>query len=164
MKVHNCMKLLVIGIAAVAMFSDVQAQPVWVVCDDKCVIINILPDPVTIIVPGTVTWEISMSCTTRPPCVAGACTITIPPQPGYAGWTGTGGPGRVGPSAVFSTPGTYKYTVACSPEDTNIIIVTSPDTPAPTLTEWGMIVFCVLLFGWMAWVIVRRRKRVTIRA
>ena len=34
----------------------------------------------------------------------------------------------------------------------------------PTLTEWGMIIFCVLLFGWMAWVIVRRRKRVTIRA
>jgi hypothetical protein len=34
----------------------------------------------------------------------------------------------------------------------------------PTLTEWGMIIFCVLLFGWMAWVIVRRRKRVTISA
>ncbi|HWR83118.1 MAG TPA: hypothetical protein VN285_07435 [Candidatus Deferrimicrobium sp.] len=32
----------------------------------------------------------------------------------------------------------------------------------PTLTEWGMIIFCVLLFGWMAWVIVRRRRRVTI--
>jgi len=34
----------------------------------------------------------------------------------------------------------------------------------PTLTEWGMIIFCVLLFGWKAWVIVRRRKRVTISA
>ncbi len=34
----------------------------------------------------------------------------------------------------------------------------------PTLTEWGMIIFCVLLFGWMAWVIVHRRKRVTINA
>lgn len=33
--------------------------------------------------------------------------------------------------------------------------------PIPTLTEWGMIIFCVLLFGWMAWVIVRRRRRVT---
>ena len=32
----------------------------------------------------------------------------------------------------------------------------------PTLTEWGMIIFCVLLFGWMAWVIVRRRRRVTV--
>jgi len=42
----------------------------------------------------------------------------------------------------------------------------APPSPAriPTLTEWGMIIFCVLLFGWMAWVIVRRRKRVTIRA
>jgi len=34
--------------------------------------------------------------------------------------------------------------------------------PIPTLTEWGMIIFCALLFGWMAWVIVRRRKRVTV--
>ncbi len=33
----------------------------------------------------------------------------------------------------------------------------------PTLTEWGMIIFCVLLFGWMAWVIVRRRKAVNVR-
>ncbi len=32
----------------------------------------------------------------------------------------------------------------------------------PTLTEWGMIIFCVLMFAWMAWVIVRRRKRVTV--
>lgn len=33
----------------------------------------------------------------------------------------------------------------------------------PTLTEWGLIIFCVLLFGWMAWVIVRRRKAVNVR-
>jgi len=33
--------------------------------------------------------------------------------------------------------------------------------PIPTLTEWGLIIFCALLFGWMAWVIVRRRRRVT---
>ncbi len=32
----------------------------------------------------------------------------------------------------------------------------------PSLTEWGMIIFCVLLFGWMAWVVVRRRRRVTV--
>jgi CHASE2 domain-containing sensor protein len=36
------------------------------------------------------------------------------------------------------------------------------ERPIPTLTEWGMIIFCALLFGWMAWVIVRRRRRVTI--
>jgi hypothetical protein len=34
----------------------------------------------------------------------------------------------------------------------------------PTLTEWGMIIFGVLLFGWMAWVIVRRRRKATISA
>jgi hypothetical protein len=33
-----------------------------------------------------------------------------------------------------------------------------PDTAIPTLTEWGIIIFCVLLFGWMAWVIVRRKR------
>jgi hypothetical protein len=32
----------------------------------------------------------------------------------------------------------------------------------PTLSEWGMIIFCVLLFGWMAWMVVRRRKRATV--
>ena len=36
-----------------------------------------------------------------------------------------------------------------------------PSIGIPTLTEWGMIIFCVLLFGWMAWVIVRRRRKVT---
>jgi len=33
----------------------------------------------------------------------------------------------------------------------------------PTLTEWGMIIFCALLFGWMAWVIVRRKKAAAVR-
>ncbi|MEA3297341.1 MAG: IPTL-CTERM sorting domain-containing protein [candidate division Zixibacteria bacterium] len=28
----------------------------------------------------------------------------------------------------------------------------------PTLGEWGLIIFCILLVGWMAWVIVRKRK------
>lgn len=38
-----------------------------------------------------------------------------------------------------------------------------PQSDIPTLTEWGIIIFCVLLFGWMAWVIVRRRKGVNVR-
>lgn len=32
----------------------------------------------------------------------------------------------------------------------------------PTLTEWGMIIFSILLMGWMARVIVNRRKRAVI--
>lgn len=28
----------------------------------------------------------------------------------------------------------------------------------PTLTEWGMIIFSVLLFGCMAWMVVRRKR------
>ncbi len=45
-------------------------------------------------------------------------------------------------------------------ENNNIIYLGGP---IPTLTEWGMIIFCLLLFGWMAWVIVRRGRRVTAR-
>ncbi|MCX6829515.1 MAG: IPTL-CTERM sorting domain-containing protein [candidate division Zixibacteria bacterium] len=37
-----------------------------------------------------------------------------------------------------------------------------PDAPIPTLTEWGLIIFAVLLVGFMTWVVVRRRRRVTI--
>jgi len=37
-----------------------------------------------------------------------------------------------------------------------------PQGQIPTLTEWGMIIFCVLLFGWMTWVVVRRRRMVTV--
>ena len=47
-----------------------------------------------------------------------------------------------------------------SQQDMELIPITGGDIP--TLTEWGMIIFCVLLFGWMAWVIVRRRRRVTV--
>jgi len=32
----------------------------------------------------------------------------------------------------------------------------------PTLTEWGLIIFAVLLSAWMAWMFLRRRRRVTV--
>jgi hypothetical protein len=34
--------------------------------------------------------------------------------------------------------------------------------PIPTLSEWGLIIFAVLLVGFMTWVVIRRRRRVTI--
>lgn len=33
----------------------------------------------------------------------------------------------------------------------------------PTLTEWGMIIFATLLLGFMAYTVIRRRKRVNVR-
>jgi len=54
-----------------------------------------------------------------------------------------------------------EVTEAGCPFNPTIYLVSVVPTPIPTLTEWGMIIFCVLLFGWMAWVIVRRRRRVT---
>lgn len=38
-----------------------------------------------------------------------------------------------------------------------------PPPVIPTLTEWGIIVFSVLLVGWMAWVLVRRRRAADVR-
>lgn len=35
--------------------------------------------------------------------------------------------------------------------------------PIPTLSEWGLIIFCVLLLGWMAWVVLRRQRRPAVR-
>jgi Mn2+/Fe2+ NRAMP family transporter len=35
---------------------------------------------------------------------------------------------------------------------------TAGDNTIPTLSEWGMIIFSVLLVGWISWVIVRRRR------
>ncbi|MEW5925530.1 MAG: IPTL-CTERM sorting domain-containing protein, partial [Candidatus Zixiibacteriota bacterium] len=32
----------------------------------------------------------------------------------------------------------------------------------PTLTEWGLIIFTLLLLGWMTWMIIRRRQSVRI--
>jgi hypothetical protein len=36
-----------------------------------------------------------------------------------------------------------------------------PSGDIPTLSEWGLIIFCLLLFGWMTWVIVKRRRVAT---
>lgn len=38
----------------------------------------------------------------------------------------------------------------------NTIVVCYGDIP--TLSEWGMIIFCGLLFAWMAWMVVRRKR------
>ena len=37
-----------------------------------------------------------------------------------------------------------------------------PQSQIPTLTEWGMIIFGILLIGFMTWVLVKRRKTATI--
>ncbi|MBU8933051.1 MAG: IPTL-CTERM sorting domain-containing protein [candidate division Zixibacteria bacterium] len=67
------------------------------------------------------------------------------------------------PSANVNEVGTYTvYVVAsCSPEavyETTFVRTAK----IPTLTEWGFIIFSVLLVGWMGWVIVRRRRTMTV--
>ncbi|HWR83523.1 MAG TPA: hypothetical protein VN285_09485 [Candidatus Deferrimicrobium sp.] len=62
--------------------------------------------------------------------------------------------------------GPIHFTAAGNVAESDLLISSGdeplPSGQIPTLTEWGMIIFCVMLFGWMAWVIVRRRRRVTI--
>lgn len=38
-----------------------------------------------------------------------------------------------------------------------------PGEPIPTLTEWSMIIFSVLLLAFMAWMLIHGRKRTTLR-
>lgn len=51
--------------------------------------------------------------------------------------------------------------VSNSPQTVDVTYVVSSGV-VPTLTEWGMIIFSVLLFGWMARVMIRRRKSVRV--
>jgi len=37
------------------------------------------------------------------------------------------------------------------------------ESPIPTLTEWGMIIFGVVLIGFITWVFLRRRKAIAVR-
>jgi hypothetical protein len=45
-------------------------------------------------------------------------------------------------------------------------VITGPTgpPPIPTLTEWGMIIFGVMLLGFITWVFLRRRKVIGVRA
>jgi len=79
-----------------------------------------------------------------------------------------------GTPAVFYTPPmagsgglVFRYPVVTIQGDTavyftNEAVLGSWDV-IPTLTEWGLIIFAVLLIGWMAWTIVRRRKAARLR-
>jgi hypothetical protein len=40
----------------------------------------------------------------------------------------------------------------------------SPSGSIPTLSEWGLIIFSILLLGWMAFMITRRRRRSQVTA
>ena len=49
-----------------------------------------------------------------------------------------------------------------NPGEGDTVLVTGPvevlSTAIPTLNEWGIILFCAILLGWMAWMIVRRNR------
>ena len=109
--------------------------------------------------PGSATWAVGHLDTVF---VKGWSDVGEPPAPGHACnddytclWR-------------FEDWGNYRYVKLQSiwptpyqePEIDAVKGVVPPRIP--TLTEWGMIIFCVLLFGWMAWVVVRRRRRVTV--
>ena len=87
--------------------------------------------------------------------------------PGYPTHLGL----SMGDSLVFDVPGVPEGgAVVCRAEvyydfDPSEVVYYSAQihiSPVPTLTERGMIIFCVLLFGWMAWMVVRRKRSVTV--
>jgi len=77
-------------------------------------------------------------------------------------------------TVVFSVPSTaspsdsavVNFEVYLLPErehigGTDVKATVVQEEQIPTLTEWGLIIFCVLLFGFMTWMVVRKRKGVT---
>lgn len=61
---------------------------------------------------------------------------------------------------------TCNYTIVLTSDST--VTVTGEVTVTlvsviPTLTEWGMIIFIVLLLGFMAWTMLRKRRAATLR-
>lgn len=74
---------------------------------------------------------------------------------GYIVVAGAGlefGSAKGGPEEFLTFMNDYLATVGPMPVE---------ETAIPTLTEWGLIIFGVLLAAWMAWMIMRRRRRVT---
>jgi len=62
-------------------------------------------------------------------------------------------------SAAVEQPAAPQTPVA--EEDPGTQTKTQAET-IPTLGEWGMIIFCIALAGWMGYMVVRRRKRATV--
>jgi LPXTG-motif cell wall-anchored protein len=54
----------------------------------------------------------------------------------------------------------YAYEVACSPGEIGYIVIVEEDIP--TLTEWGLIIFGLVLIGFITWVFLKRRKAVAV--
>jgi hypothetical protein len=86
-------------------------------------------------------------------------------------------PGKVipaGDSAVVDVPdepisGNYYCKIAYrevnSPYEPLRVVykTTIPETPIPTLTEWGLLIFGLLLAGFMSWIALRRRKSAVVQ-
>jgi hypothetical protein len=138
------------GVAQVTVQCEVDPGP-----PPECVEM-ITPDPVMIVVGDQVEWMVSASCGVAP-CL-GACTITVPAGPGFAGFGPVAVPAAAvsAPTPVFGAPGVFPYTVACS-EIQGTIIVTEEHIAIPSLTQWGLIILVTLIVI-SSWVIIRRRR------
>jgi plastocyanin len=113
------------------------------------------PDPVTVAVGDQVRWVIDGQCAWADN-YTGLCSIEVPAI-GFSGTTGAPGSLTTPP---FAKAGTYHYTVACSPSTHGTIIVISN---YPTLSQWGLIIFGVVLLGFITWVFLKRRRVVGVR-
>jgi hypothetical protein len=89
----------------------------------------------------------------------GLITATlVPGQPGCFKISGDFSNVRLDVGPAGSPADCEVTTAGCSFNPTIYLV---PASSIPTLTEWGLIIFGLLLAGWMGWMIVRRRNKVT---
>ena len=162
MKMRICPMVLVSTIILLAIASPPRAEvkTVTVTCTQelqpdmsvKCVT-HRNPDPVHLKRKvDQVSWVIDGGCNT-PPC-KDTCRVTCETL-------GIDVSASVDqstlPQGPFNVPkGNYPYEVTCSPTEMGYIVVEEEEA-IPTLSEWGLIIFSLLLLGTIVWYLRKRR-------
>ena len=136
--------------------------------------IDVNPATARVPVGGVVEWRISSSCEFLCGGPGAKWEIIIPVCPplfpnGFNSGRVPATPDTVIKSpAVAGCPGQCKYTVKIYKPDGTLCATLDPwivceEDAIPTLTEWGMIIFGVVLIGFITYVFLRRRKVIGVR-
>jgi len=173
MKVHICFKLLITAMALLVFTSIAQSdgvdRTVEVTCtqvwDDTGYVCKAHVDPEVVKVrrnKDRVRWSIHPSCghDWSEPCT-GNCNVTCPRLGINVNGAINGTTPWSGPFNNVIPAGLYPYDVKCSPAEIGYILIVEEDIP--TLTQWGLIIFGVVLIGFITWVFLRRRKAIAVR-
>ena len=133
----------------------VQLTEIWIFNDSIPLNANALPIITAPLQSGPWSYELVYADPYGNPC----------PQGGWRCYTTGPGIGSWEPfSLEFYLAGTTQYSYSLHLYDAfrgDYVLFVIPVTAQaiPTLTEWGLIIFSIVLFGWMAFVIIKRRRR-----